>query len=395
MIPEHSSSNSGPTALVVGAGVGGLAAALGLRQAGFAVEMVERGDELRTDGAGLSLWPNALSALDALGVGMEVREAGQPQEGGALRGQNGGVLSAIDPHALADRFGETTIMIERPILHEVLQRAAGDTTIHLGAEVVAVEPGSPVTIRIRDGRRHSADLVVAADGVASTIRSALFDSTPPKPSRLIAWRGVADKVDRQLEARLTPGECWARGELFGMVPLKGGRVYWWAAGRSAADETGSRDAELASLLDRMSNWPDPAETLVRRTPNEAIVRTPLFEGRAPRAMVKNRVALLGDAAHPMLPHLGQGGCQAFEDAAVLAACARETSDLDVVLSRYERRRLKRSASIVRRSTGVARVAHLRGPFAAARNLALRLAPPSLSLRQLDPVVGWRLDSDAL
>ena len=187
------------------------------------------------------------------------------------------------------------------------------------------------------------------------------------------------------------GETWGSGLLFGAVGLPDERVYWFAA--CAAPEQGEPDAvrEHEALVARLRDWAVPAAELVARTDPDAVIRTPLMERAVAAPLARGRAVLLGDAAHPMLPNIGQGGCQAIEDAVELAAAL--AGEPDVAGGAGPVRPASgsgRVTKVVARSRRTGQAALLRSPvLAGARNVALRLTPPSATLRSLAPIVGHR------
>jgi 2-polyprenyl-6-methoxyphenol hydroxylase-like FAD-dependent oxidoreductase len=328
-----------------------------------------------------------MRALDSLGVGDAIRDAGRPQEGGAIYTGRGTVLSSLDGAELAARYGCEMVMIQRAALLQLLREALGATPIHLGETVVRVSLDGQTIVELGDGRKRSADLIVGADGIGSAVRSSLFGGEPPRQGRLTAWRALA-AISEEIRPRLRWGECWHEGALFGVTPVNEGRVYWWAAERGQVDAKANSTERREGLLERFGDWPDPIGDLIASTPAKEIIRTPLLERRPLRRLAKGNVVLLGDAAHAMLPHLGQGACQAVEDAAVLGAAVSATDDLEQALRRYDKQRSRRTRSVVRQSAQMARMAHMRGPLASARNVALRAMPAAVSLRQIDRIVDW-------
>jgi 2-polyprenyl-6-methoxyphenol hydroxylase-like FAD-dependent oxidoreductase len=172
-----------------------------------------------------------------------------------------------------------------------------------------------------------------------------------------------------------------------MQRLPGNRVYWYAATRAAQGATASPAGHREDVLDVFGAWHDPVSALVHATEEAAVVRNDLYDRPAPRRLTSGRVALIGDAAHPMLPYLGQGACQAIVDGVALAVAMRETPDPGTALQTYSDRRLAQVTAAVDQSRRVARVAHLRAPLAVAlRKAVLRVTPQGAALRNLKPVL---------
>jgi len=321
-------------AIIIGGGIGGLATAIALKQVGVTVDVFERVTELREVGAGLSLWANAIKALDALGLGTEIRAMALPESGGGIRTPDGRLLMHLTNAQLAAQFGELSIMVHRAELHELLRQHVGQE-IRLGMACVGVQPdGHGVIATFHNGEQVRGDLLIGADGIRSIVRDQLHGQQQPTYAGYTAWRGVVsfDHV------RLLTGETWGRGARFGQIPMKGGRVYWFAAHNAPPDQQ-SNDGEKAELLRIFGDWHAPIRTLIEVTPEADILHNDIYDRPPLRWWGRDRITLLGDAAHPMTPNLGQGACQALEDALVLAKELQANADIPTALRAYEALRI--------------------------------------------------------
>ena len=368
-----------------------MAAAIALRQAGIEATVYERAPELREVGAGLSLWPNAVHVLDHLGVGAALRAIGGPQLGGGIRAPDGRVLVGSSDTALAARFGAPTVLVHRAELLDALGQRLGWQHIQTGAELREfVQDVHGVTATFTNGQTARADLLIGADGLYSTVRQALFGHRPPRYSGYTAWRGVTE-VPSDAELMKLLGEMWGRGVRLGMVPMSRGRVYWYAVRNAPEGEADGPAGRKADVLALVRGWARPAEEVIGATRDSAILRNDIYDRPPLRRWVVGRAALLGDAAHPMTPNLGQGACQALEDALELARCLRSSGDAQIGLDAYQARRLPRTSAIVRRSRQIGRVSQWSNPLACRlREALLRITPPAAQLRQLDWIVGYQV-----
>jgi FAD-dependent urate hydroxylase len=374
--------------VIVGGGIGGLTAAVALRAAGWEVVVCERATDLREVAAGISLWPNAVRLLRRLGVGEAVEAAGCVATGSRTRTWYGAPLGPCTVDELAGRFGAPLVVLHQAFLRGILCSALDGHVLRLGAECVAVEPAAHgAAVHLADGGVEPGSVVVGADGLDSTIRESVGGHEPPRYSGYVSMRGVVP-LSLDLAGRLLTGESWGRGCLFGVATLGGNQAYWWASWREPEAPDRGREDDKRALLVRFGAWHDPIPELIDGSLTEAIVRTPLYERPPAGRWVDGAVVLVGDAAHPMLPGLGQGACQAIEDAAALAGALAAAPDVGAALSEYERRRRPRAELVARQARRMARLAHLANPAARTlRDAGFRAVGRRGALRRLDRIIG--------
>ncbi|KRB70010.1 monooxygenase [Kitasatospora sp. Root187] len=386
-------------AVVVGAGIGGLTAAIALHRRGWHVTVCERAPELPITGAGIGLAPNALRALGTIGIDAAHAVGSAVPATMGLRRSDGRWLTRTDTADMAARYGVPPIAVPRSALTAALAAALPPEAIRYGTAVTAVDDaaGRP-TVRTADGPDLSADLVVAADGIHSPLRRVYFPAHPGLHYiGETAWRTIVDAPDLRIPAM---SETWGRGERFGVTPLSDGRYYLYA---TAIVPVGTRSADpRAELRRRFGSWHDPIPALldrVGRLDPADVLQNDLHDLAAPLPRLHHgRIAWVGDAAHAMAPNLGQGGCQAIEDAVVLAHLlpagdGDDGSDsVPAALVAYTAARRDRTDALRVRARRAGRLGSLRNPLvAAARDLAIRATPARLALRGMDDLFnGFRL-----
>lgn len=371
--------------VVIGAGLGGLAAALAAQRAGHRVTVLERAPRLRDHGAGVALPPNGVLALDALGLGEQVRaQAAVHEQGAGLHDRHGRALLATDRRALDARTGAGVLAVRRTWLHSTLAEALDPGTIRTGSPVTSViDRGNGVVLRVGDESRE-ADAAIVADGARSRLRGALFPKHPGlEGSGEFAARGIAEQVPAGLV--LPVGELLDHrtGDRFGCYPLSDGSAYWYAAWDASADPPADHRHDW--LQQRRAEWHPSAAALIGATAaaDVHVVETARLTRPLP-SLSRGRIALLGDAAHAMTPDLGQGACQALEDAVVLGEVLDGARPHRAVaaLHEYDAIRRPRTSSLLRDSRRMNRVLRLTGPPGRLRDAVFRSVPKALSTRVL-------------
>ncbi|UZJ32601.1 FAD-dependent monooxygenase [Streptomyces endophytica] len=437
------------TALVIGGGIGGLTAAVALDRRGGRSPSSSGPPRWSRSGRA-SRWRRTPSARWTRSRWETRCARGPTGRGGELRLPGGRRLARTDNTAAVRRFGGPVVIAHRAELVALLAARLPEGAVRTHATATLVDPGDPrpggrpARVRIavpntadaddggnatadhhtndRDNTRAdpngndedttpathpdttpathphpapdlelSADLVVAADGIHSAVRRAVFPGHPaPRYAGFTAWRFVVPAPDG---VRGVAHETWGPGGVWGTVPLAGGRIYAYA---TAAVPAGGRavDDERAELLRRFGAWHHPVPALLDAVGPAEVLRNDVYTAATPPpAFHHGRVALLGDAVHPMTPNLGQGGCQAVEDAVVLAHEAAPDADLGAALAAYTRQRLPRTMEVVRRAERIGRLSTWRSRPACALRAGLMAATarlaPDLALRALDGIADWR------
>jgi 2-polyprenyl-6-methoxyphenol hydroxylase-like FAD-dependent oxidoreductase len=363
-------------AVIVGAGIGGLAAGVALQRAGWSVQILERASHVRELGFALLLAPNATAALAQLGLAERVIAAGSEMTAGEVHGMGGRLLRRFDLARIRHMLAQPPVVVLRQALHGALLDAVGAQNVSLNAEAIgcSVHDGSGVVV-LANGGSVAGDIVVAADGSASMIRRVLHPhEPPPRASGLWAVRGVAHDVEPHV-ADLGGAQYFGRGTEGGLARAGRSAVYWYIS--LPARDLDSRDARSVAL--RCAGQFDARfRAVVAATRPHDLRLDELFDRDPLPTWGRDRVTLLGDAAHPMLPHAGQGAAQALEDAVALGHALAEAVDVERALRHYEQVRADRTRSIVHLGRRNARLASISNAVVRQlRELAIRAVPASV------------------
>lgn len=387
-------TGSAPEVAIVGGGIGGLASAAFLLRAGLRVQVFERADALREIGAGIIVPPNAMRLLARLGLREQVERAGVRLQAAweFRRWEDGRILSSQSLQACEAMYGESVWALHRADLLEILGAAIPPGLIHLGREAARVDTGDEsATVTFTDGSRIHADCVIAADGLHSTLRSQIATATSPVFSRLCAWRALVPSEKAPEFSRRPVQSLWlGPGRHVVHYPVSAGRLVNVVVSTPA--ETGELDSwategQPSEMVAEFEGWHPPLRDLLASV--DRVGRWAIFDRDPIDRWTAGRVALLGDAAHPMLAFYAQGAAQAIEDAAALAVClSRSPHDVAAGLARYQDVRVEHANRLLEASRGRQAHHHVSdGPAQEARDHELQIADPLAT-------VDWMYSYDA-
>lgn len=337
--------------IVVGAGLGGLSAAATLAQRGIEFTLLEQASKLGEIGAGVQLAPNAMKVLRALGLERRAAEIGFEPGAHVVRNWKTSAVLARTPYkgVLTEVFGAAYYGYHRADLHELLRSAVPAQAVRLSARCTSVRTeGDKAVVTLADGDELSADAVIGADGIHSSVRSSLFGAEAPRYTGNACWRGMTPTsaldpglIDPDMTVWFGPGASIVH------YYIRGGTMVNWVAAFESdewAQESWNAEGRREEMMERFADWHPTMVALLANS--DRYLKWGLFDRDPLPRWSKGRVTLMGDACHPMLPYLAQGACMAIEDGyAVADALDKGRRDIAAALERYEQLRRERTARV--------------------------------------------------
>jgi 2-polyprenyl-6-methoxyphenol hydroxylase-like FAD-dependent oxidoreductase len=371
-------THAGKKAIIIGGGIGGVTAAIALKQAGLDVTVYERAEELREVGSGLPLWTNALRTLHVLGLTGELEKLGVQVTSMCVTTWKGDTLTDTKNDKHLKTLGTITIVVHRAELLTLLLKTLGEDNVQLGMTCIGFsQDASGVTAQFANGQEVRGDVLVGADGIHSITRAQLFGLIKPKYVGYTCWRGLAHTSRTGLETW-----AWGKGCQFGITPMSQDRAYWFVqkyAPEGEEDKPGGRKDGMRELF---HDWHDPIPAVIEATAETDILRNDIYELQHLHQWSNGHVTLLGDAAHAMTPNLGMGACQAIEDAVALAGCLKDTTNIAAALKNYEKRRVTRTNRITRLAHFIGQAVQWENPILSVpRNIIIKITPVSMATKQ--------------
>ena len=365
---------------IIGGGIGGVAAAAALCKLGIPAAVYERAPRLEEVGAGMMLWPNATRVLKGMGLLDDVAARSAATTHFEVRASHGPVLMNI---ALGT-FDVPALCTRRSDLLASLLSALPAERVHLGREFTHLDQaGSKVRVHFADGCVGEHAILIGADGIRSRVRAQLFGVSDPVYRGYTVWRGVAAYSGKAIR----PGynsETWGHGSRFGILDIGQGRYTWYATANVRGTLAGDRKS---ALLRRFAGWHQPIQALIESA--ELILENDAYDLPPLPRWTSGRVTLLGDAAHPCTPNLGQGGCMALEDALVLAKCIASDRSIQSALHHYESLRRRRTRHIQQRSLLMGHIGQWQNRVAVSgRRVVTSLLPAALFEHNLRRVYSY-------
>lgn len=372
---------------IVGGGIGGVAAAVALRQVGVEATVYERAPQMREVGAGMMLWPNATRVLREMGLLESVMARAGASTHFLVRASGGKVLMNI---ALGE-FDVPAVCVRRADLLAILLAALAPEQLRLGHEFHHLEQSrEKVRIHFVDGTVKEHDAVIGADGIRSRVRRELFGPSDPIYRGYSICRGITS-YDGSAIGPGTNSETWGTGKRFGILDIGQGKFTWYATLNVAAHHSDAPGGRKRELQQAFAGWHEPIANLIAATEEAEILKNGAYDNVPLRRWGNGRVTLLGDAAHPCTPNLGQGGCMALEDASVLAKCIAKENSVATAMRRYESLRYSRTRHIQQRSLMMGHVGQWENRFiVSGRKVVTNLLPARLFEHNLRRVYSYEI-----
>lgn len=370
---------------ILGGGICGLSTAIALKNIGIQAEVYESAPQFRPLGAGLLLAANAMRSFQKIGIAEKIAARGRLLPRFSIFDDRGKVITAADATAIGQKYGLHNFAIHRADLHEALAAELDPEQLHTGKRATGFSKnGVRTVVQFDDGSAIETDFLLAAEGIHSAIRRQLLPDSKPRYAGYTCWRAVVDAGSSSPDFA---SETWGSAGRFGIVPLAGNRIYWFAVVNAPENDPAMRAIRVADLQQLFGRFHAPVPQILAQTRDEDLIWNDIIDLQPLPRFAFDNILLLGDAAHATTPNMGQGACQAIEDAAILADELAKTHDPEAAFAAFEKRRLKRTRYIVENSWSLGKIAQWEKPlFVFLRNNLLRLVPERLNERQLRTVL---------
>lgn len=367
---------------IIGAGIGGLTTAIALERKGIKTRIFEQAGEIKQVGAGIILANNAMQVYDKLGLRNIIEKNGNPISSMSITKKNLKPLSRIDLSDFEQKYNTKNIAIHRGTLQQILIKELKTTKIYLNHKLTKIEKSeNDYDLKFSNGEKIKSVYVIGADGLNSMVRETIFPTTSIRKANQICWRGITDyKLPKKYGNELN--EAWGKTERFGFVQIAENKVYWYAL---KAFKENNNEFSVQDLNAYFKDYNTIIKDLVKVTNKKKIHTAEISDLKPTNIWYKENVCLIGDSAHATTPNMGQGACQAIEDAYVLSECL-EKYDVDKAFFEYQKIRLPKAHQVVKSSWMVGKMAHFSNPILIGlRNLILQVTPASVNKRQNEQI----------
>lgn len=374
---------NGKKFLIVGAGIAGLTTGIALQKQGFNVKIYESYPEIKASGAGLILGQNALKAFATLDLDQEIINAGKWANSVKLKTDSGKILSHIDSYAKESAGDIRVLSVARTELHHILYSHLQPNTIETNKKCIDFEQNpTGVSVYFADGTNTRGDYLIAADGIHSVIRKKLLPHIQLRYSGYTCWRGITSIPDEHANVEFI--EVWGDKGRFGSVPLSGNRVYWYTTINSKPENQELARYKVQDVYNIFKDYHEPIPQVLNSTKDDELIWNDIYDFKPIDQYAFERTLLIGDAAHATTPNMGQGACQAIEDAIILSGCLTGNAHTEEAFKRFESLRVKRVTKIINTSWNMGKIAHLKNPLISTiRNNIFQWMPENIKQKQLE------------
>lgn len=367
------------TVNIIGAGIGGLTTALTLKKRGLNVNIYESSAEIKPVGAGIILANNAMQVFQKLGIQDKIEEAGNKISFMKITDDHLNPLSVANLSEYEQKYRVSNIAIHRGELQKILANEIGFDNINLSKRLSKIEKNTLFKLTFEDNTTIESKIVIGADGIKSVVRNQLFEKSILRNPNQICWRGICE-IDLPGKYHNELNEAWGKGKRFGFVKISDKKVYWYALANSR------KVGDEVNLTEFFNEFHIDILNIISGTKKEQIIITEIIDLKPIDKWQGENVCLIGDAAHATTPNLGQGACQAIEDAYVLGKLLDNGLEIQNTFTEYENLRRKKAHTIVNTSWTVGKMAHIENSFGIwLRNFAMKNIPKSANKKQMDMI----------
>jgi len=367
---------------IIGAGIGGLTTAIALEQKGIKTRIFEQAEKIKPVGAGIILANNAMQVYEKLGLRKIIEENGNPISSMNITKSNLKPLSKIDLSYFEQKHNTKNIAIHRGKLQQILIDQLESTKINLDFKLTSiVENANGYDLKFENGEQIQSSTVLGADGLNSIVRQNLFPNNSVRNANQICWRGVTE-YELPTKFRNELNEAWGKSERFGFVQIAENKVYWYAL---KSFKNNMNEFSINDLEQYFSDYNSEIQDIIKSAKKEQINTAEISDLKPTNIWYKENVCLIGDSAHATTPNMGQGACQAIEDAFVLSECL-DKYGITKAFFEYQKLRLPKAHQVVKASWLVGKMAHLSNPILIGlRNQMLRLTPSFVNRKQNEQI----------
>lgn len=368
------------TVNIIGAGIGGLTTALTLQQKGLNVKIFESSAEIKPVGAGIIMANNAMQVFQKLGIQDKIEKAGNKISYMKITDTRLNNISVVDLTEYEKKYGVHNIAIHRGELQKILANEVGYDNINLSKRLSKIEKTEVFKLTFEDNSAVESKLVIGADGIKSVVRNQLFQESTLRNANQKCWRGICE-IDLPEKYHNELNEAWGKGKRFGFVKISNQKVYWYALTNSK-----NTKSDEVNLTEMFSEFHSDILKIISATGKKQIIVSDIIDLKLIYKWQGENVCLIGDAAHATTPNLGQGACQAIEDAYVIGKLLGSGLSIENTFEDYEKLRRKKAHSIVNTSWTIGKIAHIENRFGVwLRNFAMKSLPKSANKKQLDMI----------
>lgn len=369
---------------IIGAGIGGLTTALTLQQKGLKVNIFEGSSEIKPVGAGIIIANNAMQVFKKLGIQEKIEKAGNKISYMKITDNKLKNISVVDLKEYEKKYGVHNIAIHRGELQKILVNEIGYENITLSKRLSKIEKNELFKLTFEDKSSIDSKIVIGADGIKSVVRNQLFEKSTIRKANQICWRGICE-YDLPKEYHNELNEAWGKGKRFGFVKISNTKIYWYALRNIKKEKI-----EEENLFELFKEFHIDILNIISATRKDDIVVSEITDLKPINKWQNENVCLVGDSAHATTPNLGQGACQAIEDAYVLGKLMQNGISIENTFKEYESLRRKKAHKIVKTSWALGKIAQIENNFGIwFRNLVLKNIPNSSNKKQMDMI--FKLD----